>query len=70
MIGFYVTMIRGTRVAWLLGPFDSEPQARDRIPDARKLAEAADPRSVFDAFGTAKLERDRLLPGALQHLLR
>lgn len=54
--GFYATVVRGAKVGYLLGPFDSEPAARAVIPDARRLAEAIDPRTVFDAFGTARVE--------------
>jgi hypothetical protein len=65
-VGFYCTVQRLTndqpKVGWLLGPYDDEPSARAKLPDARRLAEAADPRTVFDAFGTARLERDGDLP--------
>lgn len=68
-VGFYCTVQRLTndqpKVGWLLGPYDDEPTARAALPDARRLAEAADPRTVFDAFGTARLELDRPLPVGL-----
>lgn len=61
--GFYTTVVRGCgerqrarKVGYLLGPFDDEPTARAAIPAARRLAEAVDPRTVFDAFGTCRLE--------------
>jgi hypothetical protein len=55
--GFYTTVIREPRkVGYLLGPFPDEPTARAAIPAARRLAEAVDPRTVFDAFGTCRLE--------------
>lgn len=44
------------RVGYLLGPFDDEATARAAIPAARRLAEQVDPRTVFDAFGTSRLE--------------
>ena len=58
--GFYTSLIRehagGRKVGYLLGPFDDEPAARAAIPAARRLAEQVDPRTVFDAFGTCRLE--------------
>lgn len=58
--GFYTTLVRehfgGRKVGYLLGPFDDEPTARAAIPAARRLAEQADPRAAFDAFGTCRLE--------------
>lgn len=65
-VGFYVTVQRLTngqpKYGWLLGPYDTELDARADIPTARRLAELVDPRTVFDAFGTAKLTRDGALP--------
>lgn len=77
--GFYCTVQRATngqpKTGWLLGPYDDEPTARAMLPDARRLAYEADPRTHFDAFGTARLEQagtlpqgvlnDRLEPGEL-----
>lgn len=61
-VGFYTTVIRGNRVGYLLGPFDDEPTARAAMPAARRLAEQVDPFTVFDAFGTCRVE---LRPGPL-----
>lgn len=61
-VGFYVTLIRGARVGYLVGPEPTEQEARDLIPAARKAAEEIDPFTCFDAFGTARLERDGTLP--------
>jgi len=72
MIGFYCTMIRGNRVAWLAGPFDTKEEADARVPDARRAAEEADPRSAWDAFGVTRLEREidkPLPPGVLNEIL-
>jgi hypothetical protein len=64
--GFYVTVVRAPRrVGYLLGPFASEPAARACIPDARRVAEEIDPRTVFDAFGTARVEGVPLPVGVL-----
>lgn len=73
-VGYYCTVQRLTndepKVGWLLGPYADEPAARGRLPDARRLAEAVDPFTVFDAFGTARLERDgELPPGVLNSQL-
>ena len=75
-VGFYTTIARehpaggGRKVGFLLGPYDCEPCARARIADARRLAETVDPFTAFDAFGTARLERDgELPPGALNSRL-
>lgn len=57
--GFYTTVVRegaARKVGYLLGPFDDESTARAAIPAARRLAEQVDPRTVFDAFGTCRLE--------------
>jgi hypothetical protein len=61
-VGYYVTVIRGERVGWLRGPFDTEPLARAALPEARRLAERLDYRCAFDLFGTAKVETHRPLP--------
>lgn len=56
---------RPYRVGYLLGPFSSEALAREQIPLARTLAEQVDPRTVFDAFGTAKVTGAPLPIGVL-----
>lgn len=63
-VGFYCTMIRGDKVAWLVGPFDTKEAAEAKVPAARNAAYDVDPRSHFDAFGVTRLERpdDRMLP--------
>lgn len=69
--GFYVTVVRGVdvmgrrKVGYLLGPFASEPAARERIPGARRVAEEIDPRCAFDFFGTAKVTGVPLPVGVL-----
>ena len=65
-VGFYCTVMRDAsptrKVGWLLGPYDDEPTARAMLPEARRLAYEADPRTHFDAFGTARLETVGPLP--------
>jgi len=53
--GFYVTIIRGTQVGYLLGPYPSHQEAIDNVERGRKLATTADSWADFDAFGTASL---------------
>lgn len=57
IVGFYCTMIRGERVAWLAGPFPTKAAAEARVQDARREAEAVDPRAAWDAFGVTRMER-------------
>lgn len=69
LVGYYVTMIRGRRKAWLLGPFDAHADALARVDEARRVAQEIDPWSDFDLFGTAKVRASRLPPGVLnKHL--
>ena len=71
--GYYVTIMRGAiasggrkrKVGFLLGPFASEPAARERIPDARRVAEEIDPRCAFDFYGTSRVEGAPLPVGVL-----
>jgi hypothetical protein len=55
---YYVTMIRGDKHAFLLGPFDEHATALARVDEVRSLANRLDPRSHFDAFGTGRLSRE------------
>lgn len=57
MKAYYVTIIRDKRVGWLSGPFSHHDDALACVSAARLAAENADPRSVFDAFGTSSIER-------------
>lgn len=62
MKGFYVTMKRDTRTAWLLGPFAEHQNALAAVDAARKKANEVDPRSFWDAFGTSSIESEKPLP--------
>lgn len=53
--GYYVTMMRGARVAWLLGPFRSHDAALAMVDAARGKACEIDARSHWDAFGTSSI---------------
>lgn len=59
---FYVTVVRnaGTknqRTGRLLGPYLTRSEAEGLVDDARRLAQAEDPATAFDAFGVSKWER-------------
>jgi len=53
---YYVTMLRGARVAFLAGPFDTHEAALEMVDAARDAAYEVDPFSWFDDFGTSSLK--------------
>lgn len=59
---YYVTIIRGKRVGFLLGPYPSHEDALENVDRGRELANDADSRSVFDAFGTSRWKDLTTLP--------
>lgn len=61
---FYVSIVRGSKVGYLLGPYDSEPAARVHVGRASRSAMAVDPRAAFDSFGVVgvSLEPGRAFP--------
>lgn len=63
--GFYVTMKRGARTAWLLGPYATHEEALGKVPAAKVLAGLADPGAHFDAFGTSRVKGAVRPPGVL-----
>jgi hypothetical protein len=69
MIGFYVTMRRGRRTAFLAGPYDSLDDAKRAVPSAMKLAAHLDPWADFDSFGVTGLIPPARL-GVFNHLVR
>ena len=59
---FYVTVVRnqGTksqRTGRLLGPYLTRAEAEGLVDTARRLAQAEDPKTAFDAFGVSRWER-------------
>jgi hypothetical protein len=66
---FYVTMVRGDRVARLAGPFDTKEEAEAMKPRAQEEANKADPRSAFDAFGVSAVTSKEHKPGRLNEQL-
>lgn len=54
---FYVSVDDGSRKGILLGPYGSHQEACDNVDRGSALAEAADPRAAFYAFGTCSTPR-------------
>lgn len=72
-IGYYVTLRRDNRTAWLLGPFARHDDAKAAVRAAVDKAYEIDPRTHFDAYGTSSITRESdvpLPPGKLNHLLQ
>lgn len=67
--GFYVTIKRGGRTGWLLGPYATHEEALGHVSEGRHLAHAVDPRTEFDAFGTSRVTEGERKPGALNERL-
>ena len=65
MIGYYVTMKRDNRTAWLLCPYDTRREAHDSVARGRALARVADPFADFDEFGTASITSTGRLPAGV-----
>lgn len=63
MKGFYVDLVRASRIALLAGPFASEELARKYEVPAVKLAMELDPWAAFDVFGVVSIDNsERPLP--------
>lgn len=81
MIGFYVDLKRGAKVALLAGPFRAGPAeepdavARKYVREAVAKANDVDPWSHFDPYGVVSLDLaklpagSKLPPGKLNHLI-
>lgn len=56
---YFVSCIDGRRVALLAGPFvNDHARALSMVEPARTAAELADPRAIWYAFGTVRLDAD------------
>lgn len=60
---FYVSCWNGQRgpqfaAVSLLGPFDDHQDALNRVDECRRLAQEADPKAAFYAFGTCSTPRE------------
>lgn len=54
---YYVTARDGERTAFLLGPFHNDhATALAKVREVRRVAESLDPRAVWWAFGTGRLD--------------
>jgi hypothetical protein len=63
---YYVTMLDGTRVALLAGPFvNDHAGALARVEECSRLAIHLNPIYHFNAFGTARYASDFTAPGKL-----
>ena len=70
MIGFYVTLQRDRRIAWLAGPFATHDEAIAMVDTARRAASEVDPWTDFDAVGTSSIRSvDPLPQGKLNAML-
>ena len=56
---FYVTIVRGKRVAVLSGPYETLDDATRVIEIARQKALETDPWYWFDSFGVTKYENEK-----------
>ena len=54
-IGFYVTVRRGSRTGFLLGPYDTHDTAKKNVDRAQREANEIDSWAWFYAFGTARV---------------
>lgn len=61
VLEFYVSVIDGARTGLLLGPFGTHEEAKANVERGRKLAEKANDRAVWFAFGTASAPRGTTL---------
>lgn len=68
-VGFYVTVIDGSRSGKLLGPYDTLAEAEGNVTRARVKAQEVDDRAHFYGFGTAKVTTERPLPPGLFNTL-
>jgi hypothetical protein len=59
--GFYATMQRGSRTAYLLGPYATKAEAEAHVGQSRQLAVDVDPFAAFDGFGVTRIV---MKPGA------
>jgi hypothetical protein len=58
---FYVSVMDGRRKGVLLGPYETHREALDNVAQGRELANEADPRASFYAFGTCSAPEARSL---------
>lgn len=54
---FYVTVVDGPRSGLMAGPFETHQEALDRVDAANRVAQEADARAFWYAYGTCLMER-------------
>jgi hypothetical protein len=62
---FYVTVVDGPRVGFLLGPYPEHETALANVRRGNRLANDADPRAAFYAFGTVRVTDPTVNPRAV-----
>lgn len=62
---FFVTVRDGKRTGFLLGPYDTHAEALSHVRRGSDLADVADPRAAFYAFGTSRVLDGVDLPKAV-----
>ena len=56
-MGFYVSIVRpGRGFRLLAGPYETELDARSKLPEMRKRANDMDAKTCFDFFGTCQVK--------------
>jgi hypothetical protein len=58
--GFFVTVRDAGRTGFILGPYPTHEEAIANVERGRRMAEQANARAVFYAFGTARVTASRL----------
>ncbi|SRR5260370_11000836 len=69
--GFHVTVKRGSRTGYLLGPHGTYDEASARVPKGRRIAGQAGPFTAFDGFGVTRVRMHlgvELPPGVLNEM--
>ncbi len=59
---FYVTVKDHDRTGWLLGPYDTHEEALTNVERGKRLADGADPRAHWYAYGTARIDAGGPIP--------
>lgn len=72
-MSYYVTVIDGPRVGYLVGPFNRHGDALKHVKAAIKKAQDVDPKAWWYAYGTAHVKTStatkKIGPGKLNELL-
>lgn len=66
---YFVTIRRGQRHGFLLGPYATHTEALEQVDRGRRLAVEIDPKTWWDAFGTGSLPAGSGVVGKLNNML-